>query len=257
MSRFIKKLDLVAQEPAPPMGFRKAQADAVPKLLLVAGLAEPLDDSLAEQVKVADAVLFNIAKGAKSLQKAAQQFGDMPWGAMVPSIGDKESEGLLKAGCDFAVFPMSSAVPAPASDSKLGLVLQTEVNLDEGMIRAMNKLPADAFHISAISEGERLTWHELLLLQRFTGLLAKPLLASVSSDSTSEYLRTIWETGVDGIVVNVTDQTAGKLADLRKAIDGLKSLPPRKKVRAEALVPFITESTTSRVEVEEEEEEEE
>ena len=62
-----------------------------------------------------------------------------------------------------------------------------------------------------------------------------------------------WEAGVDGVVVEVgAKPPAGKLTELRQAIDKL-TFPPRKRTKVEALLPHINGETKTVTEEEEEE----
>ncbi|GAI03531.1 unnamed protein product, partial [marine sediment metagenome] len=121
-------------------------------------------------------------------------------------------------------------------------------------LRAANELPIDAVLIAAEREGEYfLTWRHLMLFQRFAGLLTKPLLASIPLNVTANELQALWEAGVDGVVIEVgAEQPADKLKKLRQTIDKLTFPSPRKRGKAEALLPHIGREASIVTEEEEE-----
>ena len=260
MSRLIDKLERVLKAVPQPMGFRAAQsASPKPQVLLIASLT-PTDnvDTLADYVAGADAVMLRITKsspGAKALQKIARSLPDIPWGGWLGDIDKKRVGTMANAGCDFVVFPAVSAVSAIPQNDKVGKVLQVDSSLTDGLIRALNELPVDAVLTTAEQE-DSLTWHHLMLFQRFTNLLTKPLLVSIPSNVTANELKALWEAGVDGVVVEASlGQPVNRLKELRQVISDLAFLPPRKRRKAEALLPHISGETSTEVDAEEEEEE--
>ena len=260
MSRLIDKLNRVSKAMPQPMGFRTDHPTS-PKsqMLLIASLTETENvDSLADYVAGADAVLVHITKsssGAKALQKIAQSLPDIPWGGWLGDIGEKRMETTLEVGCDFVVFPTASTVLAISQDDKVGKILQVESSLSEGLLKAVNELPVDAVLATTEEERDSLTWHHLMLSQRFASLLTKPLLVSVPPNVTANEIKALWEVGVDGVVVEVSPgQPIRRLEELRRAIGDLTFLTPRKRGKAEALLPYIREETGTATDIEEEEE---
>ena len=149
MSRLIDELNRVAKAAPQPMGFRAAHpTPSKPRILLVASLAQIGDTGrLAVGVDSADAVLLRLTKSqlaAKMLPKTVGSFPDMPWGCFLEDTGANKMETLVKAGCDFAVFPAASRVSATPQDDKVGKILQVESSLGEGLLRGVNDLPVDA-----------------------------------------------------------------------------------------------------------------
>jgi len=262
MSRLIDRLSQITKTVAQPMGFRTTKAgSAKPRMLLIASIAQTNNiDSLADYISGADAVLLSITKSsprAKTLQQIARSVADIPWGVW-GDTGKGETTPMVKAGCDFVAFPASTALAIPQED-KIGKILQVEESLSEGLLRAVNELPADAVFIAG-EQGEEhsLTWHHLMLFQRFTSLLTKPLLVSIPLNTTPGELQVLCEAGVAGVVVETgAGQPAGRLAELRQAIDKLTLPSSRKRQKLEALLPQVSTETATVTEEEEEEEEEE
>ena len=258
MSKLIDKLNQMAKVVPKPMGFRTAQAtSAKTEMLLIASLAPASNvGRLADYMADADAVLFTkVSSGVKTLQKMAQSVADIPWGIWLEGIDRRGITPMVKAGCDFVVFPASTALAIP-EDDKTGKILQVEASLSESLLKTVNELPVDAVLIAnEPAEESFLTWRHLMLFHRFADLLTKPLLASIPLSVTANELEVLWKTGVDGAVVEVgIGQPAAKIKELRQTIDKL-TFPPRPRKKVEALLPRVGEEIGTVTETEEEEEE--
>jgi len=260
-SRFIDKLDQVSRPEPQPIGFRTKQpASPKPKIQLVAILAQEGTQRLADQVAGADAGLLRISEpslGGNVLQKVSQTLPDIPWGVWLK--GD-EREGIrqaIKADGDFVVFPTGTPLAVPEND-EVGKILEVEASISEGLLRAVNEMPIDAVLI-AVEEKEDyfLTWQHLMLFQRFADLLSKPLLVPIPAKVTAVELQALWEAGVVGVVTEVTvEQSQYRLKELRQVIDRLAFPLPRKREKAEPLIPRISQEPEVLTAEEEEEEEE-
>ncbi len=247
MSRFIDKLNQASQAGPQPMGFRAKPVSEKLKMLLVASLARA-GDSLADRVAGADAGLLCIPKsgsGAEALQKVSQAVSDIPWGGWLGDSGQTEIEQMVKAGCDFVVFPATNTSLAILQNDEVGKILEVEASLNEGLVRTIDELPVDAVLIASQQEGDYfLTWHHLMLFQHFADLLTKPLLAQVPSRVTANELQALWEAGVKGVVIEAGDgQSVGALATLRQAIDKLTFAPHRQRGKTAVLLPHIGSET--------------
>jgi len=245
MSRFIDKLNQVSRVVPQSMGFMKAQpVSEKPKILLIASLAGAGVGGLADYVVGADAGLLRIPKlssGAKTLKEMSQAAPDIPWGGWLRNIDQDGIKQMAKAGCDFVVFPAANTPLALLQNDEIGKILEVEPSLSEGLLRAVNELSIDAVLIAGEQEGEYfLTWHHLMLFQRFADLLTKHLLASIPSNVTANELQALWEAGVDGVVIEVgAGQPVERLKELRQTIDKLVFPSQRKRGKAEALLPHI------------------
>ncbi len=261
MSRFIDKLNRLSRAEPQPIGFKATQpVSPKPKIQLVATLAQEDVEHLADCVAGADAGLLRISKissGAKTLQKISQAFSDIPWGGWLQGSDPGGIEKMMKAGCDFVVFPTTNTPLAILQNDEVGKILEVEASLGEGLLRATNELPIDAVLIAGEQrEGYFLTWQHLMLFRRFADLLTKPLLVSVPSNVTANELQALWEAGVDSVVVEVTvGQPQDRLKKLRQVIDKLAYPSPRKREKAEPLLPRISTETSIATAEEEEEEE--
>ena len=258
MSKLIDELSQVSQVGLQPMGFRAASAvPHKPRMLLIASLAQVDVDRLADCVAGADAGLLQIPKsssGVKALQEICQAMSGIPWGGWLRDIGRGGIRQMVKAGCDFVVFPAAKTSLAILQNDELGKILEVEPLLDEGLLKAADDLPVDAVLIAGEQRKDYfLTWHHLMLFRRCADLLTKPLLVSVPSDVAASELQALWEAGVGGVVVEAgIEQPVGRLAELRQTIDKLTFPSPGKRRKVEPLLPYIRGETEIVSEEEEE-----
>jgi hypothetical protein len=260
MSRFIERLSQLSQGTAQPIGFRLRQSTPPrPKIQLVASLAQEDAESLVGHVTGADAALLRISSlnsGSQTLKKVSQAMADIPWGGWLKTSGQVGISPLIKAGCDFVVFPTNTPLSAFNKEEvgKTGKVLEVGASLSDGLLRVLNGLPVDAVFFAAEDENEvSLTWQHLMLFQRLGNWLSKPLLVPVPPEITGNELQTLWEAGVDGVVVAVTGELSPeRFKELHQVINELIFPMPRRRERPEPLLPYVSPETG--VEAEEEEE---
>ena len=259
VSKLIDRLVQTAETVSSPMGFRVIQpAPAKPKMTLIARI-EPAADiaQLADYVSSVDAAIIALAgTSQKAVTDIARSLPDTVWGLWLEEKSRQPITASIKAGADFFIMPLDSEFDLPGIE-KAGKILLVESSLSEGLIRTINELPVDAV-LLADGEGEKsaVTWHQLMLCQRFADLLSKPLLLTVPASVSRAELKALWDTGVNGVVIPVkTAKQAEKLKGLRQIIDKSDfTARPRKKVAA--LLPHTGEETTAAIpDVEEEEEE--
>jgi len=258
MSKFIDRLRQISQAETQPMGFRAGQpVSAKPRIQLVVSVAVEDINNLTDYTTGADAAILRISKsdsGTKTLQRIAEAEPELLWGVW-PGDNAKQTKQLAKSGCDFVVFPATSTSLATLQDDEVGKIVQVETSLSEGLLRAVDDLPVDAVLINNEQEGKySLTWYHLMLFQRFTTLLTKPLLVVIPSKVTARELQALWEAGVDGVVVGTgAGQPADELKRLRRVIDGLSFPSQQKRKKREALLPSGSKDTGTATELEEEE----
>ena len=248
MSRFLDKLTQVSRAVPQPVGFRSSQpVPSKPRMLLIASLAQANIDSLADYVAGADAGLLHIPKlnsASKILQKISEAIPDIPWGGWLTGSAQEGIKQRSKISCDFVVFPAASTPLAILQDDEMGKVLEAESSLSEGSLRAVNELPVDAVLIaSEQGESYSLTWHHLILFQRFANLLTKPLLVSIPSKVTSVEFQTLWEVGVDGVVIEVEIGQPDRLKEVRQIVDKITFPSRRKQGKVEPLLPYVRRET--------------
>ena len=190
--------------------------------------------------------------GAQALKKMRRVAADIPWGGWLKEAGQEGIREIVKAGCDFVVFPAANTSLTIVEDDEVGKILQVEPSLGDGLLRTVNELPIDAVLVSREGEGDySLTWHHLMIFQHFADSLTKRLLVSVPSNVTADELQALWEAGVVGVVIEV-EKSEGGLNKLRQAVDKLTFSPQRKHRKSAALLPYTSRGTETATEEEEE-----
>ena len=256
MSRLIDGLKKLTQA----MGFRAArQSNAAPSMLIIAAEKIKDDGSPAKNIAGADAILLTAESEtgltAASLQKSVKSLKDVPWGVSLDASEDDTAK-LVEAGSDFLVFSPGTRFAAVPQDEKTGKVLEVESSMDDGLLRAVNDLPADAILVTdSFEESGGLVWHQLMIFRHLRAFIAKPLLVPVPADISDVELNALWEAGIDGIVVNVTGTE--DLKDLRQMVGKLPPRSERKRGKTDVFLPHAGTDTHLTVPPDEEEEEDE
>jgi hypothetical protein len=259
MSKFIEKLSRLSQGTTQPIGFRPRQPTPPrPKIQLVASLNQEDTENFVNHITGADAALLrisNLSSGSQTSKKVSQAMADIPWGGWLKTSAQVGIGPLIKAGCDFVVFPTSTPLTVFNKEEvgKIGKILEVEASLSDGLLRVLNGLPIDAVFFAAEGKADlSLTWQHLMLFQHLGDWLTKPLLVPVPPKITGDELQTLWAAGVDGVVVAVTSELSPeRFKELRQVIDELAFPAPHRREKQEPLLPRIS------VETAEEEEEEE
>jgi len=254
VSKLIDRLIQTAETVSLPMGFMAAKAaPPKPKMALIAKL-ETADNMapMADFLSSADAIITAQTGTGKDI---ARSLPDMVWGLWLEEKSRPQTKNFSEAGADFVVLPLNSEFGLPSIE-KAGKILLVESSLSEGLIRTINELPADAVLLADDNIGEQsaITWHHLMLCQRFSNLLSKPLLTTVPTSVSSDEFKALWQAGVDGVVMAVkTGKQAESLKGLRQIINQTDfAARPSKKMTA--LLPRISEEPAADAEEEEEEE---
>ncbi len=257
MSKLIDRLIQTAETVSSPMGFGAARAvQPKPKMALIARV-EPAENmaQLADYVSSADAAIIAQTGAEKNtVTDIARSLPDMVWGLWPEEKSRQQIKASAEAGADFITLPLNLEFGLPGIE-KMGKILLAESSLGEGLIRTINELPVEA--VLLIDDEKALTWHQLMLCQRFSDLLFKPLLLTVPASVDSDELKALWKAGVNGVVISVkTVKQAERIKALRRIIDQ-SDFAARTRKKMAALLPHIHEEiSTVPTDAEEEEEEE-
>ena len=238
MSKFIERLQQVLTPPPQSMGFKTANSEQPkPRIQLVVNVIGGNLKFTLKELSEADTLVLPIA---------AAGISNMISGVRLVQGDDGEVEKSIKAEADFIILPANGKVLPP--DKKVGKILQIEAAITDVLLRAVNELPIDAVLLTE-SDGKNegglaLTWKRLMLIQRFSSLLNKPMLIKVLPDVEANELQVIWEAGVSGVIVTAdAEQAAAIIPGLRKVIDKLSFPAKRKREKSLAIVPHIENRT--------------
>ena len=240
------------------MGFRTSrQTEMPPSMLIIAILKTNGTGSPVKSIAGADAILLSAKEPgltALTLQKMVKPLKDVPWGVYYEESGD-EATKLVEAGCDFLVFSPTSRIPAVPQDEKLGRILQVESSMDDGLLRAVNDLPADAVLLTDTLENDGLVWHQLMIFRHLSTFISKPLIVPVPATITEVELKALWDAGIDGVLVEVDATQGGDLTELHEIAGKLPPRSARKRGKMDVLLPRMAGETGAAAPPDEEEEE--
>lgn len=255
MSEFVDKLKRASQAAAQPMGFgRGRSASSEPGILLVARLSQAGGSDLADLVSGADAGLIAVSepgRGGETLRGCAEAVPDIPWGGWLRGDRWQKSQKVKALGSDFVIFPAADTPLGILENAGVGKILEIEATLSDGMLRAVDELPVDGVLLAAsYQDGASVTWQQLMLFQRLSALVAKPLLVTVPSKVTAGELKVLWGAGVDGVVVEVGTAQPGGLRGLREAVNKLDFPSRRRRGKVKARIPYVSVSADTKGEEE-------
>ena len=220
------------------MGFHAAVADAKsPAMLLVVGLSGTQVQEAKVMTEIhADAGLI-VSEGinAKAVRQVVEAVGDVPLGAFVKGMSEKEIDELVSLGCDFVVFDVKAAAGI-LGRKEVGKFLSIDPSLDQGLVRAINRFEVDGVFISARSGDSFVAVEHLLVCRRFVELLEKPVVVALPGLATKEELTGLWQGGVDGVVTPLR-QSAQALTDLKTKIGDLPRGARGRRPKAGVMLP--------------------
>ena len=244
MSKLVEKLRQVSQGSPQPLGFRGAASTATQKgspMVLIVALAEGDAGAAPDDKASADAVLL-----AKAESQVVDALGESFWGVSLNKGTEEELTQLKDMGCDFFVFEPATAPSSVLGEEELGKIVEIEPDTADGMLRAIDKLSIDAVLIGGDPTP---SVHRLMVCQHLANVVHKPLIARAPLDVSRGDLEEIRETGVTGLVVQMSARDKKGLSRLRETVDSLPAMRKRRKERIEPLLPSPEREAT----VEEEE----
>ena len=223
------------------------------RIQLVAAATKSPPETITDYVTGADAALLKTpgpVPAASTLKKITSATPDIPWGIWLEEVSQDEFKKVLKSGCDFVVFPTGADIVSPQDDN-VGMIIQVDTSIAEGPLRTVNDLPIDAVLVTPQPEKDgHFTWHQLMVLQRFAGIITTPMLVSIPSGIGDDELQLLQDAGIDGAVIETgPDQSPGEVNRLRQVIDSLKTTHKHQKM--DALLPHTDQSAETVAEIEE------
>jgi hypothetical protein len=252
MSKFAEKLERVYRGTAPPIGFHKSTEAEISPLLFMATLTKTgaADASALAGAGIDAGIIGGKSLSAKSSGELTKAIGDVPLGFFLDSTEKDVIAKSLDLGCDFIVFGLKTPLEAVNREG-LGRVLRIEPSMEPGLVRAVNSLPLEIDAVLIAGDDPAITIERLLIYQRFTELLNKPLLVSLSAMITTEELNALFKAGINGLMLP-EGVTAEVFAGLKASAAGLSRTSKRKAGMA-AILPRVSGELETEVEEEEEE----
>ncbi len=227
MSEFIDRLNKLMRLESTPIGFRREKAASTAKKIQLVTLVSKSETDTSG----VDTLLLDIRDKGIEPELLSGIPGDITWGAWLKDGHQKQLKQLKDAGCDFIVFPAESTPLEIIEEQDLGKILELDASTNDFVLRSVAELPVDAILVS-VGQGKSnaLTWHDLMILQRFGGFPKKPLLAHIPAKVSSSELEALWEAGVMAVI------TEGNIDKIRKMIDKADFTKARKRDKNEPVL---------------------
>jgi len=222
MSKFVNKLQSLSKSSTTPIGFHPSASESKnPAMLLIAGLsgAQVKEAKIVADVNADAGLILSEGPSARIVKQMVEAMGDIPLGVFVKGMSEEKINELASLGGDFLVFDIKAAA-AVLHKEEIGKFLMIEPSLDQGLVRAINSLEVDGVFISSRGEDSFVAVEHLLVCRRFVELLEKPVIMALPSLVTKAELTSLWQAGVDGVVVPST-QSVEALTELKKMIGDL------------------------------------
>lgn len=240
MSKFIDRLK-EALHPAPqPMGFgRRTESKKKARIVLVAALDKAYTDGLVDVLTAADGVLLPVDSPPREIGALSKEANCVPCGERLSSGDGQKLESLTKNGCDFLIFRPEKMSLNLLQYEKIGKIMEMDTGIEDALLRSAGTLPVDAVFVrNDGSEPSYFTWHDLMVYRRFADFTGKPVIVTVAAPLTEKELLTLWEAGVDALVVAAGPGAAGELLkNLRQEIDKVVFPAERRANKREAVIP--------------------
>jgi hypothetical protein len=259
MSKLIDKLSKLRQPEPQQIGFMTRSVPlAKPRLQVLAELDADNLEKFKEVLKTVDGLIVDTNKvdDLISIEKVCQANYPVAVGAWLKTNAAAILKKASVTESDFFVVPSNIPVTMTRKE-KSGRILDIDVTLSEGTLRAAGELPLDAFIVTGKHLEMDMTINRLIFIQRLLLLVNKPVLVMIDNNLNSDELQSLWDIGVSGVVVEVADgKAAEKVAAISAMSEKLEMPAFRKKGKSSPILPRL-QAEAPQPEQEEEEEEDE
>ena len=201
-----------------PLGFGAlaGKAGPSPTLALVGrALIEDLSSSLVDTV---DAVILD----GVDVQSISDAVDGLIWGAGPGPLSDDEVAALTSAGCDFFIIDIDSAPAAIASLQDSAVIVSLSELTDKETAEALRAIGVDGSMNPRLKSAGAVSFKDLVDIQRTAASTGGATLVEVSESVSVTGLTALRDSGVDGIVVPLSDPEL-----LSDCVLKIPELPPR------------------------------
>jgi len=238
MSKFVDKLRRLSKSGSKPIGFRASASEAEqPAMLLILAMTstQPAEAKVILDVGADAGLVLGDNLNAMSIRQMVGSMPDVPLGVLAAGMTEEKMDEIVSAGCDFLVFDVKASAGLLHKE-RVGKVIMMKPLLDPVLIRAVNRLEVDAALINSKADAPFVAVEDLLLCRRLVELLDKPVIVGLSSLVSKAELTSLWEVGVEGIVLSATHSVEA-LAGVKKMIGELPRKARSRRAKADVVLP--------------------
>ena len=240
MSRFIDRLEKIAQGGPGGLGFGAARAEKTPALALVGHISKDHAAGLATVAELGlDAALLAGIGGPADLKKLEKSLPSLPWGVHQASLNEEDSLAYREQGCDLLAFSLEDTSAAAVASDDAARILYTDAGLEDRELRGIASLPLDVFVLRVPGLADDWKLEDLASVAMVSRRVDKFILVEVSKAPTAKDLEALRNAGVDGLVVDMESVGAEALAGLKTAA---LELPKQKPSRRGGVTPIVPSS---------------
>jgi hypothetical protein len=206
-------------------------------MLLIVGLArtQVKEARIVAEVNADAGLVLSGDTSGEVVKQMVEAVGSVPLGVFVKSMSEGKMNELESKGCDFVVFDIQ--IPAAVlQKGRMGKFLMIEPSLEQGLVGAINSLEVDGVFISSKSGDSFVAVEHLLFCRRLVELLEKPVVMALPPSVTKTELTSLWQAGIDGVVISST-QPVATLTELKKMIGDLPRGARGRCARAGVVLP--------------------
>ena len=238
MSKLLDLLERIRDGSPAPLGFGAARTETLPGMALVGRVPRPgrrrprgLTRAAAAQL---DAALVDDAAGPEYLQDLGGLLPDVAWGPRTPALTPEEAPACRQAGADLMAFTLAGAAAALAGQDDLARLLSLSPDLADRELRAVAALPVDAFILDLKEVTGPWTLADLVRVGSISRRVDKYVLVEVSLPPVAADLEALRDTGVSGLVVDISNLSQTALAALKADLRAMPRPRPRRRERRAA-----------------------
>lgn len=241
MSKLLDLLERVRDGSPAPLGFGAARAAALPGLALVGRVNRPGRRRPRGLTRAAaaclDATIVDDAGGPDYMAVLGGLLPDVAWGPRPAALTAADLQGCRDAGADLVAFTLDGAAAALSGTDDLARLLSLSPDIADAELRAVAALPVDAFILDMRAVSSPWTLQDLVRVGSVSRRVDKFVLVEVSQPPARDDMTALRDTGVSGLVVDVSTLSQTALAALKGDLMAMPRPRPRRRERRAASIP--------------------
>jgi len=260
MSKFLDRLEQISLGTSTSIGFGAPRAQKPPGMALVGLVSKDHSKGIKIVTElVPDATLVSGIDDPSAVKELGQALGsDIPWGARLSSLNEKEARIFEDGGCDLIAFPLQGTAVTAVASEEMARVLCIGIDIDSDQLRTIHALPVDVLLLPMVDISAPWTLLDLTAIGRVSRRVNQYILVETSQIPDPKELEALRNIGVHGLVVDVAAVESQKLAELKTAMQDMPRWRSARRDRITAIIPssaFPGDSAPEREEPEPEEDE--